>query len=44
MSHVSGGERKVLKYAWELYCFTLTELEKQRLRAEKETGDLARLR
>jgi len=37
LSHVSGGERKVLQYAWELYCFTITELEKQRLQAEKGT-------
>lgn len=40
MSHVSGGERKVLQYAWELYCYTITELEKQRLQAEREIGDL----
>lgn len=39
LSHVSGGERKVLQYAWELYCYTLTELEKQKSQAEKETGD-----
>ena len=44
MSHVSGGERKILQYAWELYCYTLNELEKQRLLAEKETGDLTCLR
>lgn len=44
INHVSGGERKVLQYAWELYCYTLTELEKQRLQAEKETGDLTCLR
>ena len=44
MNQVSGGERKVLEYAWELYCYTLTELEKQKLQAEKETGDLTCLR
>ena len=38
LKHISGGERKVLQYAWEVYCFTCTELEKQRLDAE-ETGD-----
>jgi len=32
---VSGGERKILQYAWEIYCFTLTELEKQRLEPEQ---------
>jgi len=37
MSRVSGGERKVLRYAWEIYCYTFTELEKERLQAEKET-------
>jgi hypothetical protein len=38
---VSGGERKVLEYAWELYCYTLAEFEKQRSQAaEKETGEL----
>lgn len=42
INNVSGGERKVLQYAWELYCYTLNELEKQRLRAEKEKGDLIR--
>lgn len=40
MSHVSGGEQKILQYAWELYCYTITELEKQRLQAEREIGDL----
>jgi predicted transcriptional regulator len=40
MNHVTGGERKVLQYAWEIYCYTLSELEKERLRAEKETGDV----
>ena len=40
MSHVSGGEKKILQYAWELYCYTITELEKQRLQAEREIGDL----
>ena len=39
MSNVTGGERKVLQYAWELYCYTLTELEKESPLAEKETGD-----
>jgi len=34
LSHVSSGERKVLLYAWELYCLTLTELERQRSEAE----------
>jgi len=33
---VSGWERKILFYAWELYCFTHDELEKQRLEAEKK--------
>jgi len=37
MDHVFSGEQKVLQYAWELYCFTLNELEKERLEAEKET-------
>lgn len=38
---VSGGERKILQYAWEIYCFTLTELEKQRLESEQnEIGDI----
>ena len=40
MDHVSGGEQKVLQYAWELYCLTLNELEKERSEAEKEIGDL----
>ena len=44
ITHVSGGERKVLQYAWELYCYTLSELEKQKLQAEKEKGDLTCLR
>ena len=38
---VSGGERKILQYAWEIYCFTLSELEKQRLEPEQnEIGDI----
>lgn len=42
LSHISGGEQKVLLYAWELYCITLTELERQRSEAEqKETGNLS---
>ena len=44
INYVSGAERKVLRYAWELYCFTLTELEKQKLQAENETGELTCLR
>jgi len=39
LSRVSGGERKVLRYAWEIYCFTLTEFERQRLEAEKKETD-----
>jgi hypothetical protein len=44
MRYVTGEERKVLQYAWELYCYTVTELEKKRLQAEKETGNLTCLR
>ena len=40
MRYVSGGERNILQYAWELYCYTLTELENQKYLAEKEKGDL----
>ena len=41
LARVSGGERMALLYTWEVYCFTLTELEKQRLETEKkEMGDL----
>ena len=44
INYVSGAEQKILRYAWEVYCYTLTELEKQRLLVEKETGDLTCLR
>ena len=39
MTLVTGGERKVLQYVWELYCYTLAEFEKEGLQAEKETGN-----
>ena len=39
MTLVTGGERKVLQYVWELYCYTLAEFEKETLQAEKETGN-----
>ena len=39
MSCVSGWERKVLQYAWEIYCHSLGEFDKQG-QDEKKTGDL----
>ena len=38
LDNVSGAERNILQYAWEIYCFTLNEFERRRLEAE---GDLS---
>lgn len=39
LNRVSGGEEKVLQYAWEIYVFTLNEQERRRLEAEKKETD-----
>ncbi|KAF8816963.1 hypothetical protein BYT27DRAFT_7205352 [Phlegmacium glaucopus] len=38
MRCISAGEQKILQYAWEVYCFTVEELERQRSEAERATS------